>query len=275
MTAYLDDIPFDFIGKGEQNSVKLKLSLESNTEEAQVILIEEPENHLSHSNMQKLINQISEKCEGKQLIITTHSTYVLNKLGLDKVILMNNGKHITLRDLNEDTYNYFKRLPGYDTLRLLLADKAILVEGPSDELIVQKHNRLPIEDGIDIITVRGLSFQRFLEIADLLNKEVAVVTDNDGDIDKQIIEKYGDHYLKHPTIKIYYSDDTRYATLEPQLVSVNELSILNDILGKDYTSEAELIKYMTSSGNKSECAMRIFDSNKKIVISGYINDAIQ
>src|SRR5690606_14824630 len=145
--------------------------------EAQVILIEEPENHLSHSNMQKLINQISEKCEGKQLIITTHSTYVLNKLGLDKVVLMNNGKHITLRDLNEDTYNYFKKLPGYDTLRLLLADKAILVEGPSDELIVQKaylqkHNRLPIEDGIDIITVRGLSFKRFLEIADLLKKQV-------------------------------------------------------------------------------------------------------
>lgn len=280
LTAYLDDIPFDFIGKGEQNSVKLKLSLESNAEEAQVILIEEPENHLSHSNMQKLINQISEKCEGKQLIITTHSTYVLNKLGLDKVVLMNNGKHITLGDLNEDTYNYFKKLPGYDTLRLLLADKAILVEGPSDELIVQKayfqkYNKLPIEDGIDIITVRGLSFKRFLEIADLLNKEVAVVTDNDGDVDKNIIEKYGDYYLIHRTIKICYSKDTRYTTLEPQLVSVNGLSVLNNILEKDYTSEEELIKFMTSSGNKSECAMRIFDSTQKIVIPEYINEAIQ
>ncbi|WP_018923575.1 ATP-dependent nuclease [Salsuginibacillus kocurii] len=280
LTAYLNDIPFDFIGKGEQNSVKLKLSLESNADEAQVVLIEEPENHLSHSNMYKLINQITEKCKGKQLIITTHSTYVLNKLGLDKVVLMNNSNHMTLRDLNEDTYTYFKKLPGYDTLRLLLADKAILVEGPSDELIVQKayfqeYNRLPIEDGIDVITVRGLSFKRFLEITDLLKKEVAVVTDNDGNVDKNIIKKYGDHYLNHPKIKICYSEDTRYATLEPQIVSVNELSVLNDIFGKNYTSKEELIKYMTSSGNKSECAMCIFDSKKQIVIPEYINEAIK
>lgn len=279
LTAYLDDIPFDFIGKGEQNSVKLKLSLESKAEEAQVILIEEPENHLSYSNMSKLINQISEKCEGKQLIITTHSTYVLNKLGLDKVVLMNNGNHTTLKSLKKETYKYFKKLPGYDTLRLLLADKAILVEGPSDELIVQKayyqmYNRLPIEDGIDVITVKGLSFKRFLEIADLLKKQVAVVTDNDGDIHKNIIEKYGD-YLKHPTIKICYSNDTKYPTLEPQLVSVNELSLLNDILGKNFTSEEELIKYMSSSENKTECAMRIFDSNQQIVIPEYINEAIK
>lgn len=198
LIAYLDDIPFDFIGKGEQNSVKLKLSLESNAEEVQVVLIEEPENHLSHSNMNKLINQILEKCEGKQLIITTHSTFVLNKLGLDKVVLINNGCHMTLRDLKKETYNYFKKLPGYDTLRLLLSEKAILVEGPSDELIVQKayfqkYNKLPIEDGIDVITVRGLSFKRFLEIADLLKKKVSVIIDNDGDVRKNIIEKYGDY----------------------------------------------------------------------------------
>lgn len=280
LTAYLDDIPFDFIGKGEQNSVKLKLSLESTSEEAQVILIEEPENHLSYSNMYKLINQISEKCEGKQLIITTHSTYVLNKLGLDKVVLMNNGHHMTLRDLKEETYNYFKKLPGYDTLRLLLADKAILVEGPSDELIVQKayiqkYNKLPIEDGVDVITVRGLSFKRFLEIADLLKKEVSVVTDNDGDVNKNIIDKYGDYYLNHPTINICYSEDTKYPTLEPQLVSVNELSVLNQIFEKDFKTKEEMIKYMTSSGNKTECAMRIFDSNQEIVIPEYINEAIK
>src|SRR5690606_1540624 len=147
--------------------------------------------------------QILEKCEGKQLIITTHSTFVLNKLGLDKVVLINNGCHMTLRDLKKETYNYYKKLPGYDTLRLLLSEKTILVEGPSDELIVQKayfqkYNKLPIEDGIDVITVRGLSFKRFLEIADLLKKKVSVIIDNDGDVRKNIIEKYGD-YLNHPT----------------------------------------------------------------------------
>ena len=37
--------------------------------------------------------------------------------------------------------NYFKKLPGYDTLRLVLAKRVILVEGPSDELVVQRAYR--------------------------------------------------------------------------------------------------------------------------------------
>jgi len=36
-----------------------------------------------------------------------------------------------------DTYNYFIKLPGFNTLRVLLANKIILVEGPADELIIQ------------------------------------------------------------------------------------------------------------------------------------------
>lgn len=53
--------------------------------------------------------------------------------------------------------DFFKKISGYDTLRLILCKKAILVEGDSDELVVQKayksknNNRLPIEDQIDVI----------------------------------------------------------------------------------------------------------------------------
>lgn len=39
--------------------------------------------------------------------------------------------------LSQETLRLFKNLPGYDTLRLVLSRAAILVEGPSDELIVQ------------------------------------------------------------------------------------------------------------------------------------------
>lgn len=43
--------------------------------------------------------------------------------------------------------------------------------------------RLPIQDGIDVMTVGGVTFKRYLEIAQTLNKETAVVTDNDGNIE--------------------------------------------------------------------------------------------
>lgn len=79
------------------------------------------------------------------------------------------------------------RLPGHDTLRLILARRAILVEGPSDELIVQaayvkRHGKMPLDDGVDVISVNSLAFRRFLEIAVLLDRVVAVVIDNDGKI---------------------------------------------------------------------------------------------
>jgi Predicted ATP-dependent endonuclease of the OLD family len=110
---------------------------------------------------------------------------VANKLGLENLILLNQHRTMRLSDLSST--EFFKKMAGYDTLRLILCKKAILVEGDSDELIVQKaymekHNGcLPIQDGIDVISV-GTAFLRFLEIADKLHKDTVVITDNDGDI---------------------------------------------------------------------------------------------
>ena len=89
------------------------------------------------------------------------------------------------------------KLPGYDTLRLILAERAIFVEGPSDELIVQKaflmkFGKMPLEMGVDVIAVSSLAFKRFLDIALVLNADVDVVTDNDGDLDK-LKKKYADY----------------------------------------------------------------------------------
>ena len=60
------------------------------------------------------------------------------ELGIEKLVLLHSNKTLSLAKLPADTQNYFKKLSGYDTLRLVLAERAILVEGPSDELIVQK-----------------------------------------------------------------------------------------------------------------------------------------
>jgi hypothetical protein len=89
-----------------------------------------------------------------------------------------------LTDLPSETLAYFKKLSGYDTLRVVLAEWIILVEGPSDELVIQRafkdrHSMLPLEAGVDVINVRGLSFKRFLDIAKPLGKRVDVITDKE------------------------------------------------------------------------------------------------
>jgi putative ATP-dependent endonuclease of OLD family len=261
VAPHLDDLPLAFSGKGEQSVVNMMLAVQS-SEDAHILLIEEPENHLSYSNMSELIRRISEKASGKQLIIATHSSYVLNKLGVQKVTLFNRNKSM--------------KLPGHNTLRLILAQKAILVEGPSDELVVQRafqdrYGKTPLEAGVDVISVDALAFKRFLEIGILLDLEIRVVTDNDGDI-ASLTEKYKD-YWHYSRIKICFDKDESCKTLEPQLLKANSLSTMNGVLGTSHATDQELLNYMKH--NKTDCALRILSSNQKINYPEYIEDAIK
>jgi len=278
---YIENLPYHYAGKGEQNSLKILLALNRRKSiNSDIILIEEPENHLSFSWMRNLISKIESKCDGKQIIITTHSTYIINKLGLENLILLNkNGVHsqMKLTELPKETENYFKKLSGYDTLRMVLSRKAILVEGPSDELIIQKaylnkYSKLPIEDEIDVINIRGLSFLRFLEIADKLDLKINVVTDNDGDYSKNITQKYSE-YQQHQNIKICASSNDTLKTLEPQFVECNDLSTLLKIFNKQAdTTKEELIYWMEK--NKTEWALLIFETAEKINFPDYVITAI-
>lgn len=294
LITYLDDVPFHYIGKGEQCIIKTKLALgHKKTKEANIILLEEPENHLAHAKLNQLISEITDNCQDKQIIVSTHSSFVANKLGLKNLILLNGKKTVQLAHLTKETQSFFERLAGYDTLRLILCKKAILVEGDSDELIIQKaymqsnNGKLPIQDEVDVISV-GTAFLRFLEIAERINKDVVVVTDNDGDI-SAVKKKYLNYIDKNAKnhIKICYDEtvDTgsllindrpfNYNTLEPKLLKSNGLNLTNKILGKTYTSENidELMKHMKE--NKTESALKFFEFAEVINFPAYILDAIK
>lgn len=150
LVTYFDDIPFHHAGKGEQCIIKTNLAMQHrHSQNANLILLEEPECHLSHTKLNQLLKQISENCGSKQIIITTHSSFVANKLGLENITLINAQRTASFSNLTLETYDFFKKLAGYDTLRLLFCKKAVLVEGDSDELVFQKaymmqnENRLP------------------------------------------------------------------------------------------------------------------------------------
>jgi putative ATP-dependent endonuclease of OLD family len=283
LMTYLEDIPFHYIGKGEQCLVKTKLALgHKKAKEASIILLEEPESHLSYSKLNQLISDIKSDSGDKQILISTHNSFISNKLGLENLILLSNKKTVRLNELSKETFLFFQKLAGYDTLRLILSDKAILVEGDSDELIVQKafmvnnDGKLPIEKGIDVISV-GTSFLRFLEIADKIQKKIAVVTDNDEDYENKITKKY-EAYKDSATIKIFADTRNELNTLEPQIIEANkeELDIFCNVLGIDrnkYDTADKISTYMQS--NKTMCALKIFETDKDIAFPQYILDAIK
>ena len=277
MTISLDGIPLENSGFGTQNMFKSEIFLLQNSD-VNILIIEEPENNLSYANMSILISKLSEST-GKQLFISTHSSFVANKLGLQYLHLVANESTIPFKMLSRDTYDYFLKLPGYNTLRILLANHVILVEGPADELIVQRayidnFGKQPIENGIDVVAVDSLAFQRYCELASLIRKPLIVVTDNDGDVNtvRERYKKYGD------LVTLCVESDNALNTLEPSVLSAN----LNDFetfrsiiyLGKDVKSrDAESIKSFMI-GNKTDWSMRVFTSNKKIQYPQYILEAI-
>ncbi|MEL7597215.1 MAG: AAA family ATPase [Clostridiaceae bacterium] len=288
LMTYLDEVPFHYIGKGEQCIIKTRLALsDKKAKNAAIILMEEPENHLTHSRLNHLLNIIRDECEDRQVIISTHSSFVANKLDLSNLICLTCGDKLKLKEVSQNTRLFFEKLPGYDTLRLVLSQKTILVEGASDELVVQKayknihQGKLPIEDGIDVISV-GTAFLRFLEIADKLKKVVVVVTDNDGKINS-LKEKYNNYLAanKKDNILISYDNSDRtesgltdynYNTLENLMLLSNNLQILNSVFNTKYKSNDELRIYMKN--NKTDCALAIFNWSNDIAFPMYIIEAI-
>lgn len=277
ITPHLDDLPFDCSGKGEQCRVQTRLAI-VDAQYARLLLVEEPENHLSHSNLSILLDDIRHDCSDRQVLVTTHSAFVLNKLGLDSLRLVSHaGQALDLGGLTHSTRDYFMKLPGYDTLRLVLSRQSILVEGPSDELVVQrafkdKHGKLPLEAGVDVISVGSLAFARFLEIAALLKLHVSVITDNDGDV-ATLQAKYAQYLAGTiPNIRVFYDSDVTCRTLEPQLLKANSLALLNKVFGQAQPDEAALLAYM--SRHKTDCALKLFETQEAWVAPKYITDAI-
>ena len=85
----LKDIPFSQIGLGDQCIVNTLLSLDSSNKierKEKLLIVEEPESHLSHTKMYELLNCLDD-FKG-QIFITTHSSYVANKLSLSNLLVL-------------------------------------------------------------------------------------------------------------------------------------------------------------------------------------------
>jgi predicted ATP-dependent endonuclease of OLD family len=153
----------------------------------------------------------------------------------------------------------------------VVAVSFILVEGPSDELIVQRgyldaKGNLPIDDGIDVISV-GLSHKRFLDLAVRLKRRAWVVTDNDGKTTEEVNERFAD-YTGYDFISIHTGSDPNLRTLEPQIVAANDLATLNSALGKSYASKDEAAEAMIA--DKTGAALAIFESTTQIKMPEYL-----
>jgi len=272
LMIFEDQIGIDNKGAGMQVFIKTDFALERSWINIDVVLIEEPENHLSQVNLRKLVQRVSETQSG-QLFIATHNSLISTRLELRNLLIMHDGTEeepITLHDLSEDTAKYFLKAPVASILEFVLSAKAVLVEGPSEYMLFEKFyestiGHKPEIDDVYVIDVRGLSFKRYLEIAKLLKSKVAVVTDNDGDKQKHCVDKYS-KFSDDCNIKICYENDNENKTFENVLYSNNK-TLCNRLFGEN------ALEYMLN--NKTEASYLLLEQKEAIIVPTYIQEAIK
>jgi putative ATP-dependent endonuclease of OLD family len=276
VVPHVGEVPFALAGQGEQAAIKVALAMSRSAETTSYVLIEEPENHLAHTNLTQLIRRIEDLAGERQVFMTTHSSYVLNRLGIDKLRLMHAGVSSSFANVRAETVNYFKRLSGFDTLRLVLARALILVEGPSDEMLIERmyvdmHGDTPISNGIDVVSMAGVSLARALELAAALKRKAAGVRDNDGKPASHWEAKVAE-FLEPSMRALFIGDPLEGWTLEPQILAVNKEATMRTVLGVP-VSKSDTLKWM--SKHKTDGALSIAESKTRINYPEYLRLAVE
>ncbi|MBC2703730.1 AAA family ATPase [Desulfobacula sp.] len=216
-----------------------------------LIGIEEPEAHLHPHLQEHLAKNIEEEVSQKlQLIITSHSTHIINKLSLNNTVIFFNEennvkchyildgferfKNGNLKSKSKKHVRYLERYLDSTKSTMFFARNIILVEGISEQILVpqlfeQYSNGISLEKiGCSVVNVNGVAFSHFLEI--IKNgyfKKCLVLTDSDSEKQTQmrapdLKDKYNDNNI---LISITHETDT----FEKELINSN----LND-KGKNF-----------------------------------------
>ncbi|ROU07882.1 ATP-dependent nuclease [Lysobacter enzymogenes] len=272
------DIPIDGKGKGRQCFIKTEFALRDREHALDVLLLEEPENHLSHVHMKKLIERIRASRK-KQLFVATHSSFIATRLNLRKVLILsqeNPSNPATLKDLSNGTAEFFMKAPDNNVLELALCKKAMLVEGDAEFILMDAlyRNAAPgasaDADGVHVISVDGTSFKRYLELTKLLGTRVAVIRDNDEDYQANCVENYRDHV--GASIKVFADEDNRRSTFEICMYRDNARICDEEFLAARVTLTVE--EYMLK--NKTDAAFKLLDRRgAELVAPNYIKRAVE
>jgi putative ATP-dependent endonuclease of OLD family len=271
------NIPIDSKGKGRQCFIKTEFALRNRKHVLDVLLLEEPENHLSHVHMRKLIERIRAS-EKKQLFIATHSSFIATRLNLKKVLILSEecpSRTASLKHLSQETADFFMKAPDNNLLELALCKKAILVEGDAEFILMDalyKNSAIGActdADGVHVISVDGTSFKRYLELAKLLGIKVAAIRDNDGDYQANCVANYAD--FTSASIRVFADTNDARHTFEVCMYEDNKHICNGQFLADRKTLTVQ--DYMLK--NKTDAAFQLLEKRgAKLVAPKYIQEAV-
>lgn len=123
ISVFDSGIPLENKGSGMENLIKTQIALDKSKSKLDVVMIEEPENHLCHFNLMKMLTVIEDKIGESQIIITTHSNMIASRLNLNNVIWISGENAVRLSSINDNVAKFFMKADDNNFLQLLLAKK--------------------------------------------------------------------------------------------------------------------------------------------------------
>ncbi|HIG8735328.1 TPA: ATP-dependent nuclease, partial [Klebsiella pneumoniae] len=270
-----DGISIRHRGKGRQCFIKTEFALQRHQQQGElhVLLLEEPENHLSHVSMKRLVNQLATERQ-TQVFIATHSSHISSRLDLRKAILLGSARPVLMNELSAETAAFFMKAPDNNVLEFALARRVLLVEGDAEFILIEAfyrrlYGRAPEEDGVHIIAIGGTSFRRYLELARLLENRVAALRDNDGNYQQNCDERYADVICSRS--RVFADRDNTRSTFEISLYQDN--ADLCDTLFRGPRRTLTVQEYMLA--NKAEAAFRLLQLHAgELTVPDYIQEAL-
>lgn len=274
-------------GKGTENIIKMEIALEV---ESNLIMLEEPENHLSYINTRKLLEDIQNKGNETQLIITTHNPLVVSRLNLQNTLWIKNCSYNSLKAVPKLTADFFKKSDNMQVLNFILAEKAIIVEGNSEYILIPGLIKNTLgknleHEKIELLSAGGITYKHYIELAKVIGNNLLVVTDNDAKSDNLSEIKETNQLFTKDAESIYItcSSDIKEFTFEVCLYNKNHGLLKNIYLYKPKTTcmyrninYEKGLAYMLK--NKTEAALKISEEHEykdEILLPEYIKEGIE
>jgi len=195
---------FEYFRKYQSSTVQVR---------SHIIFIEEPEAHL-HPQMQEVfiqqLNQIAKvfsktlndsKSWPVQFVVSTHSTHIANRANFESIryFLTSNGKfpETKIKDLrvefnvpdNKKDKEFIHKYLTLTRCDLFFADKAMLIEGPTERLLMpmlikkvdEEISVLKLESQyVSIVEIGGAYAHHFYKFLDFLELKTLIITDLDS-----------------------------------------------------------------------------------------------
>lgn len=277
-------------------SILLNLSAENKASilKNRLILLDEPEVHLHPSGIKYLKDELLKISKNNSLVISTHSTYMIDKLNLHRHFSVRKDKSLTILNQIEDNNPYEEEVI-YESLGTSLYEFIspimLIFEGKTDkDLFDIFSNKFKAElntKNISAISANGVhSIEKYVKFfnSGLVKGFVVVDSDKDGkNVKKQILQQNA-NYTDNNTFEIndLLLDNVSNKTLEDLLPK----SIIIDVLKKTFNIDMELndnspyieqIKDVNKTLNEKDLKMDIVkfvhdDINKKTMTTAKIQE---